>query len=151
MNSCFLHFLLQLSYKTSCVSLRFQLLFSFVLCVNLLKHSKEVDEDEWRFLLTGGIGLDNPHSNPTSWMPKMSWDEICRVDELPHFQGIRKKFPAQKEGWKVLYDSMVRLFLVCCFSKKEHEVTGSNVKILAFKRIQILFIDSACTFIDHDV
>nr|XP_054751844.1 dynein axonemal heavy chain 7-like [Lytechinus pictus] len=82
-----------------------KLLFSFILNTNLLKHTGEVKEEEWRFLLTGGVGLDNPHSNPTSWLPSTSWDEVCRADDMPKFSGIRKKFPAQKEGWKVLYDS----------------------------------------------
>ncbi|XP_030830748.1 dynein heavy chain 7, axonemal isoform X1 [Strongylocentrotus purpuratus] len=82
-----------------------KLLFSFILNTNLLKHTGEVKDEEWRFLLTGGVGLDNPHSNPTSWLPSASWDEICRADEMPNFNGIRKKFPAQKEGWKILYDS----------------------------------------------
>lgn len=30
---------------------------------------------------------------------------MCRLDQLPHFKDLRKKFLSQKDAWKVVYDS----------------------------------------------
>jgi len=80
--------------------------------VNLLKHDNKVNEDEWRFLLTGGVSLDNPHANTIDWLPDQSWDEICRLDSFPKFRNIRKTFTTYMKQWRAVYDSVVRYLYV---------------------------------------
>jgi dynein heavy chain len=70
-----------------------------------MKAEGQIDGDEWMFLLTGGVGLDNPHNNPTTWLPAMSWDELCRLDDLPAFNGLRNSFTNEINAWRNIYDS----------------------------------------------
>ncbi|XP_073425921.1 dynein axonemal heavy chain 12 [Dendrobates tinctorius] len=83
-----------------------KLLFSFLLCCNLLMAKKEIEHQEFMFLLTGGVGLQNNVANPApGWLPDKSWDEICRAADLPSFKGMREHFTENPDEWHVLYDS----------------------------------------------
>uniref|UniRef100_A0A8B9BUR3 Dynein axonemal heavy chain 12 n=1 Tax=Anser brachyrhynchus TaxID=132585 RepID=A0A8B9BUR3_9AVES len=77
-----------------------KLLFSFLLCCNLLMAKNEIERQEFMFLLTGGVGLKNKYKNPDpSWLPDKSWDELCRASEIPALKGLRYS------EWQKIYDS----------------------------------------------
>nr|XP_033781609.1 dynein heavy chain 12, axonemal isoform X2 [Geotrypetes seraphini] len=83
-----------------------KLLFSFLLCCNLLMAKKEIDYQEFLFLLTGGVGLQNKLENPDpSWLPDKSWDEICRASDMPSFLGLRDHVCKNISRWRTIYDS----------------------------------------------
>ena len=46
-----------------------------------------MDQTEFMFLLTGGVGLENKLANPApAWLSDKSWDEICRMCDLKAFK-----------------------------------------------------------------
>ncbi|XP_055269255.1 dynein axonemal heavy chain 12 [Moschus berezovskii] len=83
-----------------------KLLFSFLLCANLLLAKKEIEYQELMFLLTGGVSLKSAEENPDpTWLQDKSWEEICRASEFPAFRGLRDHFYDNISEWQEIYDS----------------------------------------------
>lgn len=93
-------------YVNICRSLfeRDKLLFSLLLAINLKREEGEIEMSEWMFLLTGGVGLDNPIIKPAEWIPNRSWDEICRLSDYNSFKEIHEHVLENHEDWKIFYD-----------------------------------------------
>uniref|UniRef100_A0A803V8V9 Dynein axonemal heavy chain 12 n=1 Tax=Ficedula albicollis TaxID=59894 RepID=A0A803V8V9_FICAL len=85
-----------------------KLLFSFLLCCNLLMANNEIEHQEFMFLLTGGVGLKNEHKNPDpSWLSDKSWDELCRasIHSTCGFFFSRSHVSENIGEWQKMYDS----------------------------------------------
>ena len=84
-----------------------KLLLAFMLNVAINREQKTLDEAEWRFLITGGMGAPaHPLPNPApDWLPERAWTEFLRMDELPSLKGIAKGIVAALPEWKAVYDS----------------------------------------------
>ena len=58
-------------------------------CIYFFLSRNGVDDQVWRFLLTGGLALNNPNPNPCSeWLNEKSWSEIVRASDLPNLKGF---------------------------------------------------------------
>ncbi|OCT61613.1 dynein heavy chain 3, axonemal [Xenopus laevis] len=97
------------TYNNVCRSLfeKDKLLFSLLLTIGIMKGEGKVNDDVWRFLLTGGIALDNPYPNPASmWLSDKSWAEIVRASNLEPLRGFMNHVTDNISEWKTIYDSL---------------------------------------------
>ncbi|OXA50010.1 Dynein heavy chain 7, axonemal [Folsomia candida] len=119
-------------YLNVCRSLfeKDKLLFSFILCISLMREEGKINPEEWLFLLTGGVGLDNPNINPSAWLPAKYWDELCRLDDLEAFKGIKDAFVDNVSSWKKIYDSMT--------PQNEKLVAPWEDKLAPFQKLSVL-------------
>lgn len=65
-----------------------------------------IRQEEWKFLLTGGLGDADAGPNPeSSWLPERAWKDLARVSKLPGFPGAPRSIKQQPEGWKKMHES----------------------------------------------
>lgn len=87
------------------IFLQDKLLFSLLLTINLLQHQGTVKKEDWMFLLTGGVGLQNPIKIPARWIPSKAWDELCRLGKFDSFDGIIDNVEKELKGWEEYYNA----------------------------------------------
>ncbi|OAJ37962.1 hypothetical protein BDEG_21931 [Batrachochytrium dendrobatidis JEL423] len=84
-----------------------KLLFSFILCVGILRGAGKIDPDEWLFLLTGGLLLDGkmPPKPSPDWLSEKAWSESVRVSVIPAFKEFFTDLKNNLPAWGEIYNS----------------------------------------------
>lgn len=97
-------------YSNICRSLfeKDKLLLSFLLCTRLAEFKKEINNEQMRFMLTGGVPLndylpDKPKNS--DWISQKSWGEIYRLSLMEKFDALLKSFQSKPDEWRKIYDS----------------------------------------------
>ena len=59
---------------------------------SIFKTRGKIDDQVWRFLLTGGVALENPYPNPApGWMTDKAWSEVVRSSNLLNLKGFKAR------------------------------------------------------------
>ncbi|KAM9330540.1 dynein axonemal heavy chain 6 [Gastrophryne carolinensis] len=69
-----------------------KLIYSFMLCIEIMRQKEEITESEWNFFLRGAAGLDKerPSKPDVPWLSDVLWNSCCDQEEvLPCFKGIK--------------------------------------------------------------
>lgn len=85
-----------------------KILFSFILCTRLKLSRNEIDIDEYNFFInkTPKIKIDENEHFIGDWLNDSVWRELCALDALPKFDGIKKSFMTDQK-WKELCNEQV--------------------------------------------
>ncbi|GMH39208.1 hypothetical protein BSKO_07106 [Bryopsis sp. KO-2023] len=80
-----------------------KLLFAFLVCARILESEGKIVQEEWTFLLTGGLG-DSKQGKHPDWLTEKSWKEIRSLGRLGPFQGL--SFALDLDHWKAMHDGL---------------------------------------------
>ncbi len=77
-----------------------------MMTIKLALFDGKVDEDEWRFLISGQAnGAPYNGENPAhAWLKKRSWNELCMLDCLANYKGVAESFGTHMDAWKDYFE-----------------------------------------------
>lgn len=70
---------------------------------------RELDQSQWRYLLTGPGGDFKVRENPTNWISDSSWPDIYSqfhgMTEIEKLKGVYDHFMEKTDDFKNIFDS----------------------------------------------
>lgn len=84
-----------------------KLLFAFSLAIRIKAAKGEVSNEEWMFLLTGGLSNVDDHPKPegAQWLSDRAWKEVQKLDQLSSFGDLVDSIRSRPNAWRILHDS----------------------------------------------
>ncbi|XP_065334185.1 dynein axonemal heavy chain 3 [Cloeon dipterum] len=95
-------------YRNVCQSLfeKHKLIFSFNLCVAMMRLSGVIEESALKFLLTTGVTADIADNPDPSWITEKTWAEICRATRMiEQLSGFEESVRSSVALWRDWFDS----------------------------------------------
>ncbi|KAI5937324.1 Dynein heavy chain 1, axonemal [Manis javanica] len=95
-------------YSNVCRSLfeKHKLLFAFLLCARIMTNEDKIDQNEWRYLLSGGsiqVRTENPAPD---WLSDRAWRDILALSNLPTFSSFATDFVKHLPEFRAIFDSL---------------------------------------------
>ncbi len=115
-------------YVNCCRSLfeRHKLMFSFLMYSRIENGDGNLDQAEYKFLLTGPTSVEVALTKPAEWLPDNSWVEVSNLAKLPNFVGLDKSFAEEHlDAFKAMYESA---------SPQEMDMPGEWIKMSFFQK-----------------
>ncbi|TMS18883.1 Dynein heavy chain 1, axonemal [Larimichthys crocea] len=94
-------------YSNVCRSLfeKHKLMFAFLLCARIMMNENKIDMTEWRYLLSGGMPVQELINPAGSWLSERGWQDILSLSALDNFYNMAERFTEHLQGFKRIFDS----------------------------------------------
>mmetsp|Transcript_24990 Transcript_24990/g.71830 ORF Transcript_24990/g.71830 Transcript_24990/m.71830 type:complete len:806 (+) Transcript_24990:371-2788(+) len=102
-------------YCNICRSLfeKHKTLFSFLLCMRGLLATEEEDFNDYRFLLTGGVSMEDPPPKPADWIPERCWGELFKLSKIhERYDNFHHRFAEDLGIWRTVYDDTTPMKII---------------------------------------
>ncbi|ORX87336.1 hypothetical protein BCR32DRAFT_215454 [Anaeromyces robustus] len=78
-----------------------KLIFSFMICVEILKEDKIISDDEWNFFLRGAISHSSDSTKPSvNWITDQIWEDVLNMSEaLPDLKFVELSLKSNSSEW----------------------------------------------------
>ncbi|KAG7240353.1 hypothetical protein INR49_026924, partial [Caranx melampygus] len=94
-------------YSNVCRSLfeKHKLMFAFLLCARIMMNENKIDMTEWRYLLSGGMPVQEMPNPAASWLSERAWLDVLGLSALDTFSKLAESFLKHQQDFKRIFDS----------------------------------------------